>query len=86
MSTPKWEETFPISLILNCYWCFIPIKCRYCKWLTQCRKPFIQGRKCYNGCVELNILREQKRENDREDYLQALVKDYEKIEKSRYKK
>ena len=80
MSIPKWEYTFPFSFISNCYWCFIPMKCRYCKWLTQCRKPFIQGRKCYNGCVELNILREQKRENEREDYLDTLVNYYEEQE------
>lgn len=64
---------WPFYLIGDCYWCFIPLKCRYCKWLTVCRKPFWQGRKCYHGCVELNILRQQRREREREDYLEALV-------------
>ncbi len=65
------------------YWCFIPLKCRHCKWLADCRKPFLQGRKCYNGCIELKILREQKRERDREDYLESLVKSYEEQERKK---
>ena len=77
MSLPKWEYTFPFSFFINCYWCFIPIKCRNCKWLTQCRKPSIEGRKCYNGCIELNILRERKKDNEREDYIQSLVDYYD---------
>ena len=65
------------------YWCFIPLKCRHCKWLADCRKPFLQGRKYYNGCIELKILREQKRERDREDYLESLVKSYEEQERKK---
>lgn len=67
------DDMFPFSLIKDCYWCFIPLKCRSCKWLSQCRKPFLQGRKCYNGCVELNILRQQRRDEEREDYLNSLI-------------
>ena len=63
----------PFHFIADCYWCFIPLKCRDCKWLGECRKPFLQGRKCYNGCIELKLLRKQKAEQYREDYLNSLI-------------
>jgi len=65
---------YPLEFFVDCYWCFIPVKCRHCKWLGECRKPFLQGRKCYNGCIELKLLRKQKYKEDREDYLNSLVK------------
>ena len=80
------DDMFPFSLIKDIYWCFIPLKCRYCKWLSQCRKPFLQGRKCYNGCVELNILREQDRQAAREDYINSLLEYVDDIEKQRNKR
>ena len=80
MPKPPLHWVFPIGFIWDYYWCFIPLKCRDCKWLTQCRKPFLQGRKCYNGCIELNILREQKKEREHEEHLNSLVDYYEKQE------
>jgi len=70
----KW----PIFLVRDIYWCNIPLKCRSCKWLSACRKPFKEGRKCYHGCIELNMLRENSRKADREDYLNNLVEYAEK--------
>ena len=64
----------PFHFIADIYWCGIPLKCRHCKWLGDCRKPFSQGRKCYNGCIEAKILAKQQRERDREDYFDNLLK------------
>lgn len=70
----------PIHFIQDLYWCFIPLACRDCSFLEECRKPFLQGRKCYNGCIRLNFKRKMERERDREDYLENLVKYYEERE------
>lgn len=60
---------FPYYLAIDIYWRFIPLNCRNCYELHTCRCRFWGGRKCYNGCIKMNRLREQKRE----DYLDKLV-------------
>lgn len=63
-----------IYLIIDIFWCFIPLNCRECRYLRECRAGFWKGRKCYKGCIKLNLLREREREEDREDYLENLLK------------
>ncbi len=63
-----------IYLIRDIFWCFIPLNCRECRYLRECRGGFWKGRKGYKGCIKLNLLREREREEDREDYLENLLK------------
>lgn len=70
----KYLYFWPIYLIQDIYWCFIPMNCRECMFLNDCRDTWWHGRKCFHGCVKLNIMRERKREEDREDYLENLLK------------
>ena len=62
-----------VYLIQDLYWRFIPLNCRCCIFLKQCRSGFFKGRKCYNGCIKLNILREQHKEEDFNDYFDSLL-------------
>lgn len=71
----------PIHFIQDLYWCFIPLSCRDCSLIEECRKPFIKGRRCYDGCIKIKYKKRQERERDREDYIDNLVKDYEKRER-----
>ncbi|MBR2507902.1 MAG: hypothetical protein IKB70_13710 [Bacilli bacterium] len=64
---------FPIGLIKDIYWCFIPNNCRKCHHLKGCRKGFWKLRKCYNGCIKYKILSDGKKEEDRIDYINNLV-------------
>ena len=69
---PLYPNLFHI--IEGIYWLGIPLKCRSCKWLKDCRKPFIQGRRSHNGCIKAKLVETQRRERDREDYLDNLLK------------
>lgn len=62
------------ALIQDIYWCFIPMNCRECMLLNSCRDTWRHKRKCFHGCVKLNMLREKQREADREDYIESLLK------------
>lgn len=68
----------PFDFFRDIYWCGIPLTCRCCYRVYSCREGWRKGRKCKNGCEKLNIVREQKRKADREDYLDNLVKSFEK--------
>lgn len=70
---------WPFHLIRDIYWCFIPLNCRECDFLRECRSGFWKGRKCYNGCIKLKLLREREREEDREDYINNLLEYAERI-------
>lgn len=72
---------FPFDLIVDCYWCFIPLRCRYCDYIKVCRKGFFKGRKCYNGCLEIKRRNKYLNEVDRKDYIDNLVKYVEEEEK-----
>lgn len=61
------------NLIVELYWCGIPLSCRECAFLEQCRKGFFGWRKCYNGCIKLNKKREWEREENRELNWQSLL-------------
>jgi len=69
---------WPFYLIREIYWCFIPLGCRDCAFLEQCRKGFFKGRACYNGCIKIKFARKmewkQKFEEDRQDYIDKLMK------------
>ena len=69
-----------IYFITDIYYCFIPLGCRECFFLNECRGSWLQKRKCKNGCIKLNILRERKLEQDREDKLNSIVKYFEELE------
>lgn len=69
---------FPYYLVVDIYWRFIPLNCRNCYELRNCRSGFKSGRKCYHGCVKMNRLKEQ----EREDYLDKLV-EYTDTQKGR---
>lgn len=60
---------FPYYLAKDFYWRFIPLNCRECSYLHICRSGFWSGRKCHNGCIKMNILKDQ----SREDYLDKLI-------------
>ena len=32
----------------------LPLKCRRCEYLKECRRPKSEGWKCYDGCLLLN--------------------------------
>lgn len=64
---------WPFYLIKDIYWCFIPLNCRECDMLHQCRSGFFKDRKCYNGCIKLKLLRKREQEEDREDYINNLL-------------
>lgn len=68
-------------LIKDIYWCFIPLYCRDCSFLEQCRKGFFHWRKCYNGCIKGNFERRLKREEEQQDYLDNLMEYCEELEK-----
>lgn len=68
-------------LVCDIYYCFIPLVCRNCYYLSECRGSWFERRKCKNGCIKLNILRKRKYEQDREDKLNALVKDFKERER-----
>lgn len=76
---------WPFYLIKDIYWCFIPLKCRDCAFLEQCRKGFWKGRTCYSGCIKLNFARKrelkQKYEDDRLDYVDKLMEYCDDLEK-----
>ena len=65
---------FLSHIINDIYYCNIPLHCRECFYLYDCRGSWKEKRKCKNGCIELKVLEEQRRARDREDYLDALVK------------
>lgn len=79
---------WPFYLIEEIYWCFIPWGCRECAFLERCRKGFFKGRKCYNGCIKINYARKmerkQKIEEEREDYLNNLLKYVEEQDRKGY--
>lgn len=56
-----------IHFVKDIYWCNIPLNCRHCLFLRQCRKGWKDHRKCNNGCIKINML-------ERENYLDGLVK------------
>lgn len=70
----KYLYFWYVYLIQDIYWCFIPMNCRVCMFLNDCRDNWWHGRKCFNGCVKLNRMRERQRQEDREDYLENLMK------------
>lgn len=76
------------NLIRDIYWCFIPLICRDCDYLNLCRKGFCGGRKCYNGCIKINYSRKMERqanyEEDREDYIDNLIKYVDEKEIARH--
>lgn len=78
---------FPFYLIRDIYWCFIPLNCRDCAFLERCRKGFFGGRKCYNGCIKINYAEKMKRkakyQDEREDYIDNLLKYAEEQEQKR---
>lgn len=53
--------------------------------LPECRAGFWKGRKCYNGCIKLKLLREREREEDREDYINNLLEYAERTIRKRGK-
>ncbi len=71
----SWQYYFnlPIIIIKDIYWRGIPRRCRDCGYVFNCRSGWKQGRKCHKGCIMLNNLREWKRAEEREDYLENLV-------------
>lgn len=69
------------TLIEDIYWCFIPLYCRDCAFVYVCRKGFWQGRKCHHGCMKIQYARRMKREEEREQYIDSLVKYVEEEEK-----
>lgn len=72
---------WPYYLIRDIYWCFIPLYCRDCAFLEQCRKGFFHGRKCYNGCIKINFTRKMKYKEEYEDYLDKLMEYCEEQER-----
>ena len=72
---------FPFDLMRDCYWCFIPLRCRDCDYIKICRKGFFKGRKCHNGCLEIKRRNKYLNELDRKDYIENLVKYVEEKEK-----
>jgi len=78
-----WNSSFGfiIALYEDIYYCGIPLICRECNFLYTCRSSFKEKRKCRNGCIRLNILRENKRKQYEEDKMNALVAYYEDLEK-----
>lgn len=72
--------------IADLYYCGIPLNCRHCDYLKQCRAGFWKGRKCYNGCIKENNRRDYSRRLDRKDYIDNLVKSIEEEEGNYYDK
>ena len=71
----SWHSyyTMPFQFIRDIYWRGIPERCRDCGYVYVCRSSWKQGRKCHNGCIMLNNVRDWKREEDRRDYTDNLV-------------
>ena len=46
------------------YW-GIPLYCRECAFVDECRKPWYKGGKCYNGCIKLKRKRQAEYNEDR---------------------
>ena len=76
----------PIDYIIDCYWCNIPVACRKCDDLKECRKGFFQLRKCHNGCLKIKRRLEYRKESDREDYINSLIEYTEKLYRKENKK
>lgn len=50
-----------IHFVKDIYWCNIPLNCRHCLFLRQCRKGWKDHRKCNNGCIKINMLEHEKK-------------------------
>ncbi|MBQ3158689.1 MAG: hypothetical protein IJB98_03245 [Clostridia bacterium] len=42
----------------------LPYGCWHCEVLGMCRRPKEQGWKCYNGCIKINMKREEEEEKE----------------------
>ena len=69
-----------IYLIQDIYWCFIPLNCRRCLYLRQCRFGVSKKRKCINGCVKLKLSAERKRKLSEEERINSLLEYIEGVE------
>ena len=42
----------------------LPYGCWHCEVLGMCRRPKEQGWKCYNGCIKINMKKEEERKKE----------------------
>ena len=72
--------TGPIHFVKDLYWCGIPLYCRHCPYLKKCRKGWRQGRKCYNGCIKLKEIEQDRilRQMSNEDLERLLRREQDK--------
>lgn len=71
-----WSRVFEDIRYFN-----IPLRCRECAFLEQCRKPWYKGHGCWNGCYKIKFAQRQKYLQDEEDRLDSLVRYLEEREK-----
>ena len=64
-----WKHLFN-----DIYYWNIPLYCRDCNYLEDCRHGWLKRRKCRDGCLILNTKRQQEREQEIEallDFVEA---------------
>ena len=69
-----------IYFLKDLYWCGIPLTCRRCPYLKECRGKWRQGRKCLKGCIKLNEIEQSKilRQMTEEDLDRLLRREQDK--------
>lgn len=61
----------------------IPLGCRECLFLWDCRKPWYKGHGCRKGCYKMRLARKQQWLQDEADRLDSLVRYTEEQEKNK---